>query len=205
MFADMKRYIALLRGINISGKNKVPMAELKKGFETLAFVEVKTYLNSGNVIFSSDEDNIRKLTDKIEEMIKNQFGLDIPVFVLSREALEDILQNAPDWWGSENKEIYDNLIFIIPPAAFSDVYNEIGEPRKELERIKDYKEVIFWSFSRKDYQKTNWWPKTASTKISTKLTIRTANTVRKIASMWLLLKFAFYMKNVKILYIVLIA
>ena len=138
MFADMRRYIALLRGINISGKNKVPMAELKKGFETLAFVEVKTYLNSGNVIFSSDEDNIRKLTDKIEEMIKNQFGLDIPVFVLSREALEDILQNAPDWWGSENKEIYDNLIFIIPPAAFSDVYNEIGEPRKELERIKDY-------------------------------------------------------------------
>ena len=201
----MKRYIALLRGINISGKNKVPMAELKKGFETLAFVEVKTYLNSGNVIFSSDEDNIRKLTDKIEEMIKNQFGLDIPVFVLSREALEDILQNAPDWWGSENKEIYDNLIFIIPPSVFSDVYNEIGEPRKELERIKDYKEVIFWSFSRKDYQKTNWWPKTAGTEISTKLTIRTANTVRKIASMWLLLKFAFYMKNVKILYIVLIA
>ena len=135
----MKRYIALLRGINISGKNKVPMAELKKGFETLAFVEVKTYLNSGNVIFSSDEDNIRKLTDKIEEMIKNQFGLDIPVFVLSREALEDILQNAPDWWGSEDKEIYDNLIFIIPPSAFSDIYNEIGEPKEELERIKDYK------------------------------------------------------------------
>ena len=129
----MKRYIALLRGINISGKNKVPMAELKKGFETLAFVEVKTYLNSGNVIFSSDEDNIRKLTDKIEEMIKNQFGLDIPVFVLSREALEDILQNAPDWWGSEDKEIYDNLIFIIPPSAFSDIYNEIGEPKEELE------------------------------------------------------------------------
>ncbi len=183
MFADMKRYIALLRGINISGKNKVPMAELKKGFETLAFVEVKTYLNSGNVIFSSDEDNIRKLTDKIEEMIKNQFGLDIPVFVLSREALEDILQNAPDWWGSEDKEIYDNLIFIIPPAAFSDIYNEIGEAKEELERIKDYKEVIFWSFSRKDYQKTNWWPKTASANVSTKLTIRTANTVRKIASM----------------------
>lgn len=46
----MKRYIALLRGINISGKNKVPMSELKKGFETLAFVEVKTYLNSGSEI-----------------------------------------------------------------------------------------------------------------------------------------------------------
>lgn len=48
---DTKRYVAFLRGINISGKNKVPMAELKKGFEKLDFIEVKTYLNSGNVIF----------------------------------------------------------------------------------------------------------------------------------------------------------
>ena len=47
----MKRYIALLRGINISGKNRIPMTELKKGFEGLGFKEVKTYLNSGNVIF----------------------------------------------------------------------------------------------------------------------------------------------------------
>ena len=48
---DMKRYVALLRGINISGKNKVPMAELKKGFEKLDFEEVKTYLNSGRKIY----------------------------------------------------------------------------------------------------------------------------------------------------------
>lgn len=47
----MKRYVALLRGINISGKNKVPMAELKKCFEALDFMDVKTCLNSGNVIF----------------------------------------------------------------------------------------------------------------------------------------------------------
>ncbi len=63
----MKRYVALLRGINISGKNKVPMAELKTGFEKLAFEEVKTYLNSGNVIFSSDEDDTKKLTKQIQE------------------------------------------------------------------------------------------------------------------------------------------
>ena len=179
----MKRYVALLRGINISGKNKIAMTELKKEFEKLAFEEVKTYLNSGNVIFSSSENDTKRFISQIEGMIKNQFALDIPVFVISREALEDILHNAPEWWGNDNKEIYDNLIFIMPPAEFSDVYDEIGEPKKELEKIADYKDVIFWSFSRKDYQKTNWWSKTANANIGSKLTIRTANTVRKLVDM----------------------
>ncbi|RVU55453.1 DUF1697 domain-containing protein [Anaerosphaera multitolerans] len=176
----MKRYTAFLRGINISGRNKVPMADLKKEFEKLGFKEVKTYLNSGNVAFSSNENDVEKSTRLIETMIKSQFGFDIPVFIISKEKLEDILLNAPDWWGNDNKEIYDNLIFIMPPATFSDVYGEIGEPKEGLEKISNYKEIIFWSFNRKNYQKTNWWSKTASAEISAKLTIRTANTVRKI-------------------------
>lgn len=178
----MKRYIAFLRGINISGKNKISMSELKKNFEELGFEKVKTYLNSGNVIFSSDEENMEELTVQIETMIKKHFGFYIPIFCIPKEELEDILQNAPEWWGNENKEIYDNLIFIMPPATFSDVFNEIGEPKEELEKIRNYKEVIFWSFSRKNYQKTNWWSKTASANISTKLTIRTANTIRKVVN-----------------------
>ncbi len=159
------------------------MAELKKCFGTLRFTEVKSYLNSGNVVFSNDADSPVDLTNRIEAMIKEQFGFDVPVYFISKEELEDILQNAPDWWGTENKEIYNNLIFIIPPVTFSDVFNEIGAPKEEFEKIQDYKEVIFWSFSRKDYQKTNWWSKTASANISSKLTIRTANTVRKIVGM----------------------
>lgn len=179
----MKRYIAFLRGINVSGKNKITMAELKIGFEKIGFEAVRTYLNSGNVIFSSDKDDIDDFRSQIETMVKNQFGLDIPTFVISQEELENILHNAPDWWDNGNKEIYDNLIFIMPPAVFLDVFAEIGEPKKELEKIVNYKETIFWSFSRKDYQKTNWWSKTASVSIRNKLTIRTANTVKKIIKM----------------------
>ena len=178
----MKRYGALLRGINISGKNKVVMAELKKEIESLMFENVKTYLNSGNVIFSSRE-NIEKITKQIEEMLKKNYDFKIPVFVLEQEKLKDILEHAPIWWGSDDKMIYDNLIFIMPPAKFSDVYAAIGEPKKELEKIENYKDVIFWSFYRKDYQKTNWWSKTANAGISIKLTIRTANTIRKIVGM----------------------
>ena len=179
----MKRYIALLRGINISGQNKVPMAEIKQGFEEIGYAEVKTYLNSGNVIFSGGETDTIRLTSQIEAMIKERFLLHIPVFVISQEELKDILHHAPHWWGDDNKEIYDNLIFMIPPATFQDVYHEIGEPKEGLERIQEYKEAIFWSFNRKDYQKTNWWPKTAKANIRSKLTIRTANTVKKIVKM----------------------
>lgn len=176
----MKRYVALLRGINISGKNKVPMAELKKCFEALDFMDVKTCLNSGNVIFSGVDADVVELTDRIERMIQSQFNLHIPVFAILREDLVDILQHAPDWWGTADKEIYDNPIFIMPPANFQDVYDEIGEPKEGLEKIQEYKSAVFWSFSRKNYQKTNWWTKTASANIGSKLTIRTANTVRKI-------------------------
>ena len=96
----LKRFVAFLRGINIGGKNKINMADLKYGFEKLSFDEVKTYLNSGNVIFSSDEDDITKFVKQIEAMIKSQFGLDVPVFVVSVvsiELLKDILHNAPKW------------------------------------------------------------------------------------------------------------
>ena len=71
----------------------------------------------------------------------------------------------------------------IRKSMFTDVFSEIGEPKEELEKIQDYKEVIFWSFSRKNYQKTNWWSKTVSASISNKLTIRTASTIRKVVGM----------------------
>lgn len=176
----MKRYIALLRGINVSGKNKVPMAELKKCFESLGVMEVKTYLNSGNVIFSSADKNVTALIDQVERMMRRELGLDIPVFIIPQEELADILRHAPDWWGTENKGNYDNLIFILPPATFPDIYYEIGAPKEGLEQIQEYQSAVFWSFSRKDYQETNWWSKTARADIGSKLTIRTANTVRRI-------------------------
>lgn len=179
----MRRYIALLRGINISGKNKIPMSKLKEGFTELCFAEVVTHLNSGNVIFSSIIDDKNILSNKIKSMIKDRFELDIPVFIILQEELEEILSNAPHWWGNDNKEIYDNIIFLIPPLSYEEFCDEIGNPEAEYEKVHNYKNIVFWSFSRKDYQKTNWWSKTANAKISSKITIRTANTVRKTVRM----------------------
>ena len=179
----MERYIALLRGINVSGKNKIAMAPLKASFVELGCTAVSTYLNSGNVIFGGDIDDMAAFADRIEAAIKIEFNLDIPIFIISQKELEDILSNAPDWWGNDNKEIYDNLIFMFPTLTYDEFYDKVGKLSEEYEKSYRYKNAVFWSFSRKDYQKTNWWSKTASSSIRDKITIRTANTVRKIVEM----------------------
>ncbi len=179
----MKRYIALLRGININGKNKISMSELKIGFTDLGYADILTHLNSGNVIFSADLCDEIILADKIRAMIQKHFCLDIPVFVITQERLQDVLNNAPDWWGTDNKEIYDNLIFVLPSSTAEIIAEKIGEPTKELEQVFIYKNTIFWSFNRKKYSKAKWWKYTASAGIGENLTIRTANTLKRIAEM----------------------
>ena len=94
--------------------------------------------------------------------------------------LEDILNNNPVWWETSNKDIYDNLIFIIPPAKYEEIYNTIGDPKEEIEKIEEYNNSIFWSYDLKNYRKSNWWVKTASTNIKDQITIRTANTMKKV-------------------------
>lgn len=179
----MKRYIALLRGINISGKNKISMPELKKGFAELGFADVITHLNSGNIVFSSAASDENLMSNEIGSMIKARFGLDIPVLIILQERLKELLSDAPDWWGTDNKEIYDNIIFMMPALSWGEFCHSVGQPRDEYEKAHNWHSAIFWSFIRKDYQKTNWWAKTASSNISDRITIRTANTVKKIAGM----------------------
>lgn len=174
------KYILLLRGINISGKNKIAMPELKSVLQENRFKKVVTCLNSGNIILESDITNKEILSQKVFEIIKDKFQLEIPVFVTTEAELEDILSNSPDWWDTSDKNIYNNLIFIIPPATFNEIYATVGEPSKNIDNIEEYKNHIFWSFDLKNYRKSNWWIKTASTNIKDKITIRTANTMKKV-------------------------
>lgn len=179
----MKRYIALLRGINISGRNKIPMPELKAYLTELGYSGVQTYLNSGNVAFSVDGENENTLSVTIRDMIQKRFGPDIPVYVILQEKLEEILSKAPDWWGTSDKGRYDNLIFVLSPATAESIAEKIGEPTMELEQIRICDNTIFWSFDRTNYAKANWWKKTAAKGIGELLTIRTANTLRKLLQM----------------------
>ena len=90
----MKTYLSILRGINVSGQKKVPMKELKEVYENLGFKKVTTYIQSGNVIFIS-EDNKDELRTKIEGAIKDKFGFDVPVLIISEEELNSSVSNNP--------------------------------------------------------------------------------------------------------------
>lgn len=176
----MKTYIAFLRGINISGKNKISMSDLKLGFEEIGYSNVSTYLNSGNVLFESEKMNIMLIRQDIESMIFDRFGFRIPVFIIEKDKLDEILRNAPEWWGTDNKEKYDNLIFVLSDDTAVKMADSIGPISEGMELMEIYENVIFWTFDRKTYQKCNWWKKTAGTGIAEKITIRTAGTVRKM-------------------------
>lgn len=174
------KYIVLLRGVNISGKNKVSMPKLKQLLEENSYQNVSTYLNSGNIIIESNINNKELIIENISKIIEFNFNIKIPIYIMTVPELEDILNNSPSWWGTANKEIYDNLIFIIPPTTYEEVYNTIDSPKENVDQIEEYHNTIFWSFVLKDYHKSTWWIKTASTSITNKITIRTANTMKKL-------------------------
>lgn len=95
MDSKAQKYIALLRGINISGRNKVPMAELKKGFESLSFTAVRTWLNSGNVSFLSSETDPAVLTEQIEKMLQAHFHFPFPSSSCRRRGLQTFWSMPP--------------------------------------------------------------------------------------------------------------
>lgn len=102
------------------------------------------------------------------------------MFIINYLELEDLLNNDPSWWGTGNKQIYDNIIFILSPVQSTEVKNVLGNLNENVEQIYKYKNCFFWSYKLKNYRKSNWWVKTSSTYIKDSITIRTANTVKKL-------------------------
>jgi uncharacterized protein (DUF1697 family) len=91
----MASHVALLRGINVGGRNKVPMAELREVVASLGHAEVTTYIQSGNVLFSTAETDNAKLAAALESAIEDRFGLWSSVVVLSRDELAEVLAASP--------------------------------------------------------------------------------------------------------------
>lgn len=174
----MGKFIALLRGINVGGKSKVEMKELKALFEKNGFTGVSTYINSGNVIFSSVKTDTAELSKDCEFMLQARYPFKPGVAVISAEELRDALENAPAWWNTD-PESKHNAIFAIPPATVGDIFQAVGSAKPEYEKVDHRGRVIFWSAPLKTFSRTRW-SKIVGTAAYDSVTIRNANTALKL-------------------------
>jgi uncharacterized protein (DUF1697 family) len=113
----MSTYVALLRGINVGGKNMIRMPALKAAFEAEGFEDVVTYIQSGNVVFSSSERRAAALTDRIEAMLAGAFDYVPTVVVRSRTQMRAIVDKAPKGFGSQPATYRYDVIFLKEPLT----------------------------------------------------------------------------------------
>lgn len=174
------KYIALLRGINVGGNNKVAMPALKACFEALGFQNVQTYINSGNVIFDSSEKSLVVLVQQCEAAIEKQFGFHVVCAIIPAHELHEALAHAPQWW--DNGPAKHNALFVIAPATAEQIMAEVGEAKPEYEQVAAYGPIIFWSAPLQTFSRTRY-SKIVGTKTYQSITIRNANTTKKLAAL----------------------
>jgi len=175
------KYIALLRGINVGGNNKVSMADLKTCFEALRFENVRTYINSGNVIFDSEKTDKIEIVEMCEGVIEEKFGFRIVCSVIRAKELHEALDNAPPWWGIDDG-VKHNALFVIAPATANEVVKEVGPAKPEYEKVAAFEPIIFWSAPLETFGRTRY-NKIVGTKTYGSITIRNANTTKKLAEL----------------------
>ncbi len=135
------KYVAFLRGINVGGKNKVKMETLREVCASLGFENVKTYINSGNVIFETRETDDKKLAAKIENAIEKEFGLQIKTIVRSISEIEEIVKNNPFEGQFENDK--DLHVFFLDEEIPEEKCELLLSNNNENERFAVNKREIF--------------------------------------------------------------
>lgn len=175
------RYLALLRGINVGGNNKVAMSDLRVCFEKAGLANVSTYINSGNVLFDSDEADAAILTTLCESAIENKFGFPVVVMVISQSDFEAALDHAPDWWGNKDQTAHlrSDALFVVAPTTTKEVRQSMKVKSDGPDKFAEYGQVIFWSLPLESYSKSVV-PKIIGTPIYKQITIRSSTTVYKL-------------------------
>ena len=119
-------YLALLRGINVGGRNIIKMTDLKACFETIGCSDVATYIQSGNVVFRSEESDTDKLVSDIERALSACFAYTWRVVVLNHTQLAHIVEHAPDGFGKEPEHYRYDVIFLKPPLTATEAMNSVS-------------------------------------------------------------------------------
>lgn len=172
------QYLVLLRGINVGGKNIIKMTDLKASFEEMGFSQVATYIQSGNVLFRSEEKDKAALTAKTEKGLSRRFNFEAKVVMVTHKELADIVRDAPDGFGKEEKKFRYDVIFLKEPLTPKEAMKSV-RVREGVDAAHAGKQALYFSrlISRASQ---SYLTKIIGMPVYQNMTIRNWNTTTKL-------------------------
>ena len=170
-------YVALLRGINVGGKNKVVMSELREQIAAEGFGHVRTYINSGNLLFEAED-----VAQAVEDLLARHYDFPIRQALLTAEDYLAQLDELPDWWHGEVAR--RDALFYTRGLDRGHVRERIEAMELGDEAVYFGEHAIFWGkFDEKSFLKTAYHKRLLREDFYRQVTIRSGSTVEKIAAM----------------------
>ena len=173
-------YVALLRGINVGGKNIVRMADLRAAFEDSGYTAVSTYIQSGNVLFESDRPSAALERD-IETMLESAFGLSLVVVVRSHRQFRNVVDRAPDSFGTKPDTYHSDVIFLKAPLYSSQALQAV-DLREGVDQAWPGTGVLYFTRLSERLSQSRL-SRIAGTKQYQNMTIRNWNTTTKLLNL----------------------
>ncbi|SFC84413.1 DUF1697 domain-containing protein [Algibacter pectinivorans] len=174
----MNTYIALLRGINVSGKHKIPMAELRGLLLKEGLVNVQTYIQTGNVIFQSSEGEEASLETTIYNAIKSHFGFEVPILVLTPKELQYVFDSCP-FLEEQKEKSYFMLLYSKPDAKLVEDVSKLSFPNETFYIINK----VVYLYSSVGYGKAKCSNNFFERKLKITATARNYKTMVKLLSL----------------------
>ena len=173
------RYILLLRGINVGGKNKVSMSNFKELLKNSGFKNVTSYINSGNLFFDSDEDQ-ESCVSNIRYLLETNYDFSIPFALLTKEDYLKEREKLPDWWNEDLTR--RDILFFSSDLDKTSVLDFLDKIVFYNEIVYVGKCAVFWGkYNESEYLKTSYHKKLMKQDFYKKITIRNGNTFERIA------------------------
>ena len=176
-------YVALLRGINVGGKNKVVMSELREQIAAEGFGHVRTYINSGNLLFEAEGDAPREnVAQAVEDLLARHYDFPIRLALLTAQDYLAELHSLPDWWHGEVAR--RDALFYTRGLDRDHVRERIEAMELGDEAVYFGEHAVFWGkFDEKSFLKTAYHKRLLREDFYRQVTIRSGSTVEKIAAM----------------------
>ena len=174
-------YVALLRGINVGGNNKVVMSELREQIEAAGFGHVRTYINSGNLLFEAEAPR-EDVAQAVEDILERHYDFPIRLALLTAQDYLEELHNLPDWWHGEVAR--RDALFYTRGLDRDHVRERIEAMELGDEAVHFGEHAVFWGkFDEKSFLKTAYHKRLLREDFYRQVTIRSGSTVEKIAAM----------------------